>query len=205
MSSNIICYQAVYRLISNLTILMQDFLNITPFMVGRLLRANYRHNNLTSFKEKEIIDDAVYIYCAFIEAMWPDKRPFQPVPYKILRQVRNGFYSELERFIRISPVVVGNTVTCQFGSPGNDTMEYREYVEVEVLRIDEPTYIVHDKENKIVGTATNPWQLLLNCDNAGTLYCNNAAGYGKDSTGIFKECETIQDVLNHPMLFEYYN
>lgn len=204
MSSNTTCYQTVARLIGNLTILMQDFLNITPLMIGRLLRANYRHNNLTSFKEKEIIDSAVHIYCASIEAMWPDKRPFQPVPYKILWQVRNGFYSELERFIRISPVVVGNTVTCQFGSPGDDTMEYREYVEVEVLRIDETIYIVHDKENKIVGTATNPW-LLIGCDNAGTLYCNNAAGYGKDSTGIFKECETIQDVLNHSMLFEYYN
>ena len=204
MSSNIICYQAVYRLISNLTVLMNDFINITPFMVGRLLSANYRDNNLTSFKEKEIIDDAVCIYCAFIEAAWADKRPFQPAPYKILWQVRNGFYSELEGFIRISPVVVGNTVTCQFGSPGDDTMEYREYVEVEVLRIDETTYIVHEKENKIVGTATNPW-LLIGCDNAGTLHCNNAAGYGKDSTGIFKECETIQDVLNHPMLFEYYN
>lgn len=204
MSSNTICYQAVARLIGNLTILMQDFLNITPLMVGRLLRANYNHNGLISFKEKEIIDSAVYIYCASIEAMWPDKRPFQPVPYKILKEVRTGFYSELERFLRINPVVVGNAVTCQFGSPGDDTLEFREYVEVEVLRIDETIYIVHDKENKIVGTATNPW-LLIGCDNAGTLYCNNAAGYGKDSTGIFKECETIQDVLNHPRLFKYHN
>lgn len=202
MSSNINYYQTIVRLIDNLSILMNGFVNVTPFLIGRVLRAN-QFKELRDFKQNDIMRASMNIYFSFFNTSQSEEIS-RPLAGVVLKQIRTGFYSELERFIHISPVVVGNTVTCQFGSPGDDTMEYREYVEVEVLRIDETIYIVHDKENKIVGAATNPWK-LLNCDNTGMLYCNNAAGYGKDSSGIFKECETIHDVLNHPRLFEYYN